>query len=235
MTAAAPGDHAAFISACHRGPQGPLPYRLLLPRSYDPARSYPLLTVLHGRGERGSDNVCQLANGVDRFLLGFARFAECIAIAPQCPDDDFWVPTDFSAPAHRMAPRMSRPLAAAVDLQDEIIRSHRIDTKRLWITGLSMGGFATWELLARFPGRFAKALPICGGADLSTLPTVLSTPVRTVHGGEDQVVLTRRSRDIAAEAERLGHPIPYTEYPGVRHNAWDSAWADDELWEWMTA
>jgi predicted peptidase len=108
-----------------------------------------------------------------------------------------------------------------------------IDPRRLYVTGLSMGGFGTWDLLSRFPKKVAAAVPICGGADEAQAPAIAKIPVWVFHGGADDVVKTVRSRNIVAALKAAGGSPRYTEYPGVGHGSWDQAYGEPELFPWL--
>jgi len=108
-----------------------------------------------------------------------------------------------------------------------------IDPKRLYVTGLSMGGFGTWDLISRLPKKFAAAVPICGGADEAQAAAIAKVPVWVFHGGNDDVVKTVRSRNIVAALKAAGGAPKYTEYPGVGHGSWDQAYGEAELFPWL--
>ena len=123
----------------------------------------------------------------------------------------------------------------AMDLIDRTISENPIDSKRIYLTGLSMGGFATWEILQREGEKFAAAIPVCGGADLAFADKLVNLPLWVFHGGSDEIVKTQRSRDIVtAITAKGGHP-KYSEYPGVGHGAWTATYANPEVWNWLFA
>jgi predicted peptidase len=110
-----------------------------------------------------------------------------------------------------------------------------VDTQRVYITGLSMGGFATWELLQREPEKFAAAMPICGGGDLAFAGTLAHVPLWIFHGGADDTVQPKRSRDMAAALVAAGGQPIYTEYPGAGHDVWGQTYSDAKVWDWLFA
>ena len=121
----------------------------------------------------------------------------------------------------------------ALKLLDQTIAENSVDVDRVYVTGLSMGGFATWDVLQREPEKFAAAMPLCGGADLSFAPTLAHVPLWVFHGGADATVQPRRSRDmVAALVAAGGHP-KYTEYPGVGHDCWGRTYSNPEVWDWL--
>ncbi|MXV17649.1 sialate O-acetylesterase [Hufsiella ginkgonis] len=217
-----------------------LPYRLHKPAVIDKGKNYPIVIFMHGYGERGTDNRYQFF----RFRpTPFWEKYPCYVLAPQCPDqpsamnvrDDVWVNTPFGAPGHTMSATPAWPLALAMKVIDQVIKENKIDKRRIYITGLSMGGFATWELLQRKDGFFAAAIPVCGGGDLAFAPKLAKTPLWIFHGDKDVTVLPKRSRDMTAALKAAGGDPIYTELPGVGHGAWDPAYGKPEVWDWLFA
>ncbi len=142
-----------------------LPYRLLVPGGYDKAKKYPLILFLHGAGERGDDNAAQLVHAEVLTLAAEPKDA-CFLVAPQCPEGHKWVevPWDFAGP-HKTPEEPSLPMRLTMELLDTLDIEFSIDPDRRYVTGLSMGGFGTMDLVVRRPRDFAAAAPICGGAD----------------------------------------------------------------------
>ncbi len=211
-----------------------LPYRLLLPENYSPDKKYPLILFLHGAGERGTDNESQLIH--IRKVVENEEFRQkypCFVLAPQCPENMRWVEVDWSLPSHTIPKEPSVPLHATMLLLDSLIRVYSIDTSRLYVTGLSMGGFGTWDVIARYPHKFAAAVPICGGADLNTAKKIAHMPIWVFHGAKDRVVSVERSRKMVRELKKYGGTPLYTEYPNVGHGAWIPAYKNPKLFEWM--
>jgi predicted peptidase len=126
---------------------------------------------------------------------------------------------------------MRLALAAVEGLKKEF----NLDESRLYLTGLSMGGYGTWDLLARHPKMFAAAVPVCGGADEATAPVIKDIPIWFFHGGALPVVPTYRSRNMIKALKAAGGEPKYTEYPGVGHNSWDRAYSEPELPKWLFA
>ncbi len=216
-----------------------LPYRILLPESYESGRKYPMLLFLHGAGERGNDNEAQLIHGGKLFARPDVRARHpAIVVFPQCPKDNYWARVERSPQnPHWDFPLWETPgkaMGMVVELLDELIRKEKVDTMRLYVAGLSMGGMGTFELLARQPGRFAAAIPICGGSNSLLAPLYARhTPLWIFHGADDAVVPVVLSRKMADAARRAGGKVRYTEYPGVNHNSWDPAFAEPELLKWL--
>lgn len=223
-----------------------LPYRLLLPAraAYGSAEPVPLVLLLHGAGERGVDNQAQLGNGAGSLLGGdeaAARFP-CVFVLPQCPPDQRWVEVDWSKDRHTLPSVPSVPLSAALELVEQLSARHAVDPRRLYVIGLSMGGFGVWDVLSRAaapgakkPCRFAAAVPICGGADEEALGRARAIPVWAFHGATDPVVKVERSRRAVAALRKAGASPRYTEYQDVGHDSWVRAFAEPELLPWLFA
>jgi predicted peptidase len=216
-----------------------LPYRILFPLDYDPGRAYPLLLFLHGGGERGDDNVAQLKHGAWLFADSTRRRSfPAIVVFPQCSAQDRWSYAERGAGASvwdfAFHDQPRRSMRLVMELLDGLQAEEGVDADRLYVTGLSMGGFGTLELLARWPDRFAAAVPICGGGHpgLAALYAPY-TPIWLFHGALDNVVPPQLSRDIYRRLRRLGANVRYTEYPLADHNSWDSAFVEPGLLPWL--
>jgi predicted peptidase len=149
-----------------------LPYRILYPKQYDPTQKYPLVLFMHGSGERGNDNNLQLVHGADLFLREGVRDSfPAIVVFPQCAEKDYWVNISrVKTPAGLTMDYPFKELAnpsmqLVEELLDHLLVSEQVDEDRVYVMGLSMGGMATFDLLARHPDRFAAAVPICGGGN----------------------------------------------------------------------
>lgn len=213
-----------------------LPYRIHIPSSYKAGTPIPIVLALHGSGERGDNNTAQLTSN----RLATAWVADSvqakhpsIIVAPQCPLSDSWV--DYYKPVNSVAIRPS--LGKVVELLDSLEKEFTLDLNRLYVVGLSMGGFASWELLARYPGRFAAAVPICGAGDTTKAALMKTTPIWAFHGSADNVVAVVGSRTMIAALKKVGTvPEPkYTEYAGVGHDSWTQAMRDPNLVPWLYA
>jgi len=211
-----------------------LSYRLFKPRKPAGPEKLPLVLFLHGAGERGDDNEAQLKNGVKAFVAGQAQFP-CYIAAPQCPAKFQWVDTPWGNPKHTMPAQPTEPLRLALQLVSSLQKEFPIDPKRLYVTGLSMGGFGTWDVIQRYPRTFAAAVPVCGGADEALAGVIAKVPVWVFHGGNDDVVKTSRSRNIVEALRKAGGTPKYTEYPGVGHGCWDQAYQEKDLFPWLFA
>lgn len=221
-----------------------LPHRLLLPPTLTtppsaqgpvPREPVPLVLLLHGAGERGDDNQAQLRNGAAELLASDAAAARfpCVFVLPQCPAGHRWVEVDWAQPSHVMPREPSVPLGAVLELLPALAARYPIDARRVYVIGLSMGGFGVYDLLCRAPERFAAAVAICGGADESRITAAASLPLWAFHGARDEVVRVERSRRIVAALQKAGGAPRYTEYPEVGHDSWSRAFAEPELLPWL--
>ena len=211
-----------------------LPYRLLKPKDYDPKQKYPVVLFLHGGGERGTDNQKQLIHGLNDFAADdiMAKYPAFV-VAPQCPEGKRWVEVDWSADSHVLPEQPSIPLAASLDLLDALAKEFSIDANRVYITGLSMGGYGVWDALAREPERFAAAAVICGGGDPAHAEKMKGIPIWAFHGDEDTTVKPHRSREMIAAIKAAGGQPKYTEYPTTGHHSWAQTYSNPELYEWL--
>ena len=213
-----------------------LNYRLMKPKDYDPQQIYPLVLFFHGAGERGDDNVAQLVHGMNDFAKDENREKyPCFVVAPQCPVEKRWVEVDWTLDAHDFDEKPSDTMRLVIELLDSLPKEYALDKSRLYVTGLSMGGFATWDMISRFPDKFAAAAPVCGGADLKLAPKLVKVPIWTFHGDKDTVVKLHRTVDMVAAIKGSGGKPLYTEYKDVGHNSWTLAYSDPELMKWLFA
>ncbi len=214
---------------------GTLPYRLLRPKEHQ--GKVPLILFLHGAGERGNNNTDQLKNGAPVFLKPEVRdrFPSYVA-APQCPTDQKWVDWDWSKPVTVQPAEPSAPMKLVLGLLDALPKEFAdIDLDRIYVTGLSMGGFGTWDLVTRFPQRFAAAVPVCGGADANKATPIAQLPIWTFHGNADPVVTVEQTRRMVATLQAAGGQPLYSEYPHVGHDSWTNAYQEPQLLPWMFA
>jgi len=220
-----------------------LPYRILYPKNYDKTKKYPLILFLHGSGERGYDNQKQLTHGATLFLKEENRKSfPAIVVFPQCPEDDSWasLKTDRTqTPAKRefdYSAEPKWPLVAANELVKKIMTEESVDQSRVYISGLSMGGFGTFESVYRYPNVYAAAMPICGGGDTERYDKRINkTAFWIFHGSADVVVDPKLSQAMAAKLKSLKIETRYTEYPGVNHDSWTNAFAEPDFLKWMFA
>lgn len=211
-------------------------YRLMKPATVAEKTSYPLVIFLHGAGERGNDNTAQIKHGVGDFASAANREKyPCFLIAPQCPRDRWWV--DGTRPSRKpvASDRASEPGALVLALIDELVKEFPIDRERIYLTGLSMGGYGTWELLCRKPELFAAGMPICGGGDVKRADKLAKIPIWVFHGDKDTAVPVARSREMVEEIKKAGGEPKYTEYPGVGHDSWTQSYRNPDVLAWLFA
>lgn len=217
------------------------PYRVLYPKDFDASKSYPLHLFLHGAGERGSDNKAQLTHGSELFIKMSEQYP-AIVIFPQCPKDDYWadVIIDRSETQNVFTfPKKPQPtwaMRAVLSLLDSTISNSYVDTSKIYVGGLSMGGMGTFELLHLRPNTFAAATAICGGgypANVSNWAT--STPAWIFHGEVDPVVPVIYSQLMVEALLQEGATPRISLYPGVQHDSWTPAFAEPDLFSWIYA
>jgi predicted peptidase len=229
-------NRGRFEGRTFKGTAIELPYRLLSPKTVEPGEKYPLVVFLHGAGERGTDNEIQLIHGMNDFASDAVMDKyPAFVIAPQCPSERKWVEVDWTLEAHTIPEEPSLPLAATFELIDSLQKALPIDDSRIYITGLSMGGYGTWDALARKPDLFAAAAPICGGGDPAVAARFKDVPLWAFHGDQDTAVKPHRSREMIAALKAAGGEPKYAEYRGVGHDSWAQTYANPELYAWMFA
>jgi predicted peptidase len=202
-----------------------LHYLLFLPKGYDAKaeKHWPLMLFLHGAGERGTNIWAVATHGPPKIVATRPDFP-FILVSPQCPEHQLW----------------SRDVLLA--LLDDIIATYAVDTNRVYLTGLSMGGYGTWDLGLSYPERFAAIVPICGGGDRIT--AMLSSgnksrALRTLgiwafHGGKDPVVPLTESQRMVEIVKKLGaHDVKLTVFPEASHDSWTEAYNTPELYDWL--
>ena len=206
-------------------------YRQLLPDS-DTFRRYPLVIFLHGSGERGNDNEAQLKWGVANFATDQNMVLHpAFVIAPQCPEKISW--SSFSRPDMKLQPTPTKPMELLIGLIHQLIRTQRIDSNRIYITGLSMGGYGTYDAILRYPHLFAAAVPVCGAGDASKASSIAHLPLWIFHGAEDPAVDPKYSLEMFQALTKAGARPGFTQYPEVGHFSWLHAYSDQIMMEWL--
>jgi len=217
-----------------------MPYRLFVPSGYNANTSYPLVLFMHGAGERGTDNESHIA-----YIRGAKLWAEtanqaahpCFVLAPQCPADKQWVNTNWSYGSYSIdnVP-VSKELLMVKDIIETLKNQYNIDASNLFVTGLSMGGYATWDFILRYPQMFKAAMPICGAGDPSKAELIRKTPLRVFHSSDDPTVPVAGSRDMVNAINQFGPNNRgnfYTEYTDQGHFAWVNAYNNPDLPGWF--
>jgi predicted peptidase len=203
-------------------------YLLFLPEKYSPrprGKRWPLILFLHGSGERGSDIWKVAVHGPPKIVKHKPDFP-FIVVSPQCPDGEFWSND------------------VLIHLLDEIINTYRVDTRRVYLTGLSMGGYGTWNLGLAYPEKFAAIAPLCGGGEPIDvlLPghrkarALKSLGVWAFHGRRDPVVPVEESERMMEAMERAGcTDLKRTIYPEAEHDSWTETYEKPALYDWFLA
>jgi len=212
-------------------------YRLLGPASITPGTRYPLVIFLHGAGERGNDNLSQLKYFPTWIAEQSARQAHpCFVLAPQCRDEQKWVDVDWSKiESTPQSPTPTVDMLAVIAALEDTLQREPIDPARIYLTGLSMGGYGSWDLAARMPDRFAAVLPICGGGDEATAAKIKDLPIWCFHGDADTAVRVERSRTMIEALRAAGGAPKYSELAGVGHDSWTPAYRDPDVLTWLFA
>lgn len=194
-------------------------YVVYVPHDYDPAKAWPHVLFLHGSGERGNDGLRQTEIGLPSAIRTNPDRFPCLVCMPQCPEKVWW--------------------DAAFDDIDaalaQTISEYTIDKSRIYLTGISMGGYATWIYGARHATQFAALMPVCGGGEESDAPSLAKIPIWAFHGGSDDVVLPSESRTMVELVKQAGGLVKYTEFEGVGHNSWDLAYKNPTHIRWLLA
>lgn len=211
-----------------------LRYRLLSPDA-GTSRKFPLVIFLHGSGERGNDNKAQLKWGVMNFAADEnMKMFPAYVIAPQCPANQSWSAfpkrgsTDM---ALEKTPTL--PMKLVLELVQQAIQTLPVDPDRVYITGLSMGGFGTFDAISRAPQLFAAAIPVCGGGDTSKAASFSKLPMWIFTGAEDEVVNPQLSLKMLQALIAAGAKPGFTQYPEVGHFSWVEAYSDPLVIQWL--
>jgi predicted peptidase len=192
-------------------------YLLYLPADYEKdKKKWPLIMFLHGAGERG-DNLNLVKKHGPPKMIAEGKSFDFIVVSPQCPNDLWW-------------PEQTDTL---INLLDEIEKKYRVDTDRVYLTGLSMGGFGTWTLAEKYPQRFAAIAPICGGSEQYAASRLKKVPVWAFHGAKDKLVPVERSQEMVDAVKKAGGDVKLTIYPEAEHDSWTQTYNNPELYEWF--
>lgn len=191
-------------------------YLLYLPKTYlqEKAKKWPVLIFLHGSGERGSDvNRVKIHGPPKQAAAG--KDLPFIVVSPQCPKGVWWNPE------------------VQIALLDDIIKTYSVDANRIYLTGLSMGGYGTWTICCKYPNRFAAAVPICGGGNPKVAAKMKALPTWVFHGDKDKAVPLKKSQDMVAAIKKAGGNVKLTVYPGVGHDSWTQSYDNPALYKWL--
>lgn len=192
-------------------------YLLFLPQDYGKKKEqWPLILFLHGAGERGSDLEKVKKHGPPRIVEERKDFP-FIVVSPQCPDDRWW-------------PEENEML---INLLDDVVAKCNVDKERIYLTGLSMGGYGAWALASAYPERFAAITPICGGGRGFMADKLKDVPVWAFHGAKDNVVPLKESEEMVNAVKNRGGDAKLTVYPEAGHDSWTETYNNPQLYEWF--
>ena len=212
-----------------------LPYILEEPDRIKADELYPLVVCLHGAGGRGSENSgkgSQAYNILKR--RQYKKEYPSYLLVPQCPKGQQWVDTPWRDGNYDIDKvEISDELEFVLKLIDSVIDDYPIDKSRIYITGQSMGGFGTWDLIIRKPELFACAIPVCGGGDPSKADLIKHIPIWIFHGSKDNIVPVKASRDMYESLKKISDNVKYMEFKEVEHGSWVPAWRDKKMIDWM--
>ena len=209
-------------------------YRIYKPANYNPKIKYPLVLCLHGGGGRGNDNKSRGTHAYTVLSSSDVQKAyPAFLMTPQCPKTGKWANESPKETYSILKVPMTKEMKLVLEILDSLQNEFSIDPARLYVTGQSMGGAGTWDIILRNPNLFAAAVPVCGNNDPSQAKRVIHLPIWVFHGEKDKTVPTKSSRDIVAALKKAGSKVKYTEYPGVGHNSWTPAWSEKDLIPWL--
>lgn len=192
-------------------------YLLYLPKGYDKdEKSWPLMVFLHGAGERG-DNLDKVKFHGPPKLVDQGKDLPFIIISPQCPEGKWW-------------PGFGEHVRALIE---ETVENYRVDESRIYLTGLSMGGYGTWSIASIYPERFAAIAPVCGGGSRSMGRRLKDVPIWAFHGAKDNVVPLQKSQEMVDAVNKAGGNAKLTVYPEAGHDSWTETYNNKKLYEWL--
>jgi len=217
-----------------------VPYRFFIPQNIGSDKKYPLVVFLHGAGERGRDNYIQLAGNKGAVVWaqpGHQAVHRCFVLAPQCSPDSSW--TKLLSGGDPFEP--GDELLSVSCLIKDLVSRYNIDSNRIYVTGLSMGGFGTWAMIMEHPELFAGAIPICGGGDPRKVDRIKDIPVWVFHAEDDPLVPVSLSREVVRNLVEIGGRVKYTEFlkdhleskGWSAHSSWIPAYEDEKVINWL--
>jgi predicted peptidase len=205
-----------------------MPYRLMEPSEADAGETFPLVVFLHGSGERGTDGDLALKYlGPVLATRAMRTKYPCFVLAVQCPRDRAWIETGPRSANPSMTEQPSMTIRGVMAAMDQVMKDKPVDRHRIYLTGLSLGGYGAWDLAMRRPELFAAVVPICGGGDPSKAALLKDVPVQVWHGALDSSVPVARSRDMVKALRDAGGKVEYRELADGGHEAWVPAYLPD--------
>ncbi len=247
-----------FEKRLHSFKETTLPYRIFVPEDYDPSKSYPLLLCLHGAGERGIDNEIPISKhdlAISWANPNLQKKHPSIIVAPQCPKKKKWSYVDWGQGSFNIDTiPVGKEMLTVINLLDTLLNEFNIDENRQYVTGLSMGGYATWDIITRYPDRFAAAIPMSGAGDPLKATLFKNLPIWNFHNTNDLIVPVNGSKDMVMSMKNAGikvvetqgmsekklnkqfqkKPIHlFTESPEGNHGPWEPWYNNSKLHNWV--
>ena len=220
LTTRAEDPKVGFMDRVHKDADGKeAKYVLFVPHDYKGDKEYPIILFLHGSGETGTDGEKQAKVGLGPAIKKEEKTFPFIAVFPQSQKRTWGADSEDGK--------------RALDILAEVQKEYKTDTKRVYLTGLSMGGFGTWSLAEKYPQKWAAIVPICGGGDPKQAEMIKDIPCWCFHGEADSTVKIDSSIKMIDALKAAGGMPKFTTYPDVGHNSWDKAYATKELYEWL--
>ena len=192
------------------------PYHIQFPKAYNPEESkeWPLILFLHGAGERGFDLDLVKLQGLPNYLRKKEDFPFVVAW-PQCTPRSYW------------------DVSLLNQWFDEVLEQVKADRKRIYLTGISMGGYGTWHWAAANPDKFAAIIPICGGGERRVAKNLAKTPVWAFHGAKDNIVPLRETLEMTEAVEKASGNVELTIYPDLYHDSWTKTYENPKIYNWL--
>ena len=190
-------------------------YNVIFPQNYNKGqqKDWPLILFLHGASERGNNITILKKHGppkvAKKMKLPF------VILAPQCDHEEYW------------------ETKKVIKLLDLAIEQHSVNPKKVYLTGLSMGGFGTWQVASHYSERFAAIAPVCGGGTKQIANNLVNMPIWIFHGEKDDIIPVTKSIEMAEALERAGNKVKLTIYPNVGHDSWTQTYHNPELYDWF--
>lgn len=209
-----PGKQIEVKAVADSTDNPPYNYLLFVPASYEKQAKWPLIVFLHGSGERGDRLDLVKVHGPPKIVDSKPEF-EFVVLSPQVPSDERWEADKL------------------MQLIDQVATTAHVDTDRIYLTGLSMGGYGTWTTAAKYPERFAAIVPICGGGEPETAEKLKRLPCWVFHGAKDTAVSLKQSEEMVEALKQAGAAPKFTVYPDAGHDSWTQSYNNPELYEWL--
>ncbi|MCM8526046.1 MAG: prolyl oligopeptidase family serine peptidase [Lentisphaeraceae bacterium] len=229
-------DKEKFKANVFKNDEGKLNYRLFSSEGMKEGEKYPLILTFHGSSSCGDDNISQLRER--RGPLEIMDYTErtgkkAFILSPQCPGGQAWVNTPWYGKSHTMPEKPAFAMKMTLALLDKLLQELPVDKSRIYVTGLSLGGFGTWDIIQRKPDLFAAAIPVCGGGDTAQAGNIKNLPIWIFHGDSDNIVYTKRSRDMFAALKKVDAKVQYTEYKNTGHDSFTETYKNDKVLDWF--